>query len=85
MTIISTLVGVTLRGLLSRRRLILLVLLAAVPVLIALLISVAGGRPVPDRVLDTLDRPGDDAIDRARSSGRPHWARRSRTGQRCSS
>ena len=54
MTIMSTLVGVTLRGLLSRRRIILLVLLVAVPVLIALLIRLSGGRPVPDRVLDTL-------------------------------
>jgi ABC-2 type transport system permease protein len=54
MTIVSTLVGVTLRGLLSRRRIILLVLLAAVPVLIALLVRLSGGRPDPDRVLDTL-------------------------------
>jgi ABC-2 type transport system permease protein len=54
MTIISTLVGVTLRGLLSRRRIILLVLLAAIPVLIALLVRLSGGQPLPDRVLDTL-------------------------------
>jgi ABC-2 type transport system permease protein len=54
MTIMSALVGVTLRGLLSRRRIILLVLLAAVPVLIALLVRLSGGRPDPDRVLDTL-------------------------------
>jgi ABC-2 type transport system permease protein len=54
MTIISTLVAVTLRGLLSRRRIILLVLLAAIPVLIALLVRLSGGQPLPERVLDTL-------------------------------
>jgi ABC-2 type transport system permease protein len=54
MTVISTLVVVTLRGLLSRRRIILLVLLAAIPVLIALLVRLSGGQPLPDRVLDTL-------------------------------
>jgi ABC-2 type transport system permease protein len=54
MTIISVLVAVTLRGLLSRRRIILLVLLAAIPVLIALLVRLSGGQPLPDRVLDTL-------------------------------
>ena len=54
MTVISTLIVVTLRGLLSRRRIILLVLLAAIPVLIALLVRLSGGQPLPDRVLDTL-------------------------------
>ena len=54
MTVMVPIADVTLRGLLSRRRMILLVLLAALPVLIGLLIRVAGGRPDPDRVLDTL-------------------------------
>ncbi len=45
---------VTLRGLLGRRRTLLLVLLAGLPVLIALLIRFSGGRPDADRVLDTL-------------------------------
>ena len=54
MTVMVPIADVTLRGLLSRRRMVLLVLLAALPVLIGLLIRVAGGRPDPDRVLDTL-------------------------------
>jgi ABC-2 type transport system permease protein len=48
------LIDVTLRGLLSRRRSILLILLASLPVLIGLLVRVSGGRPDADRVLDTL-------------------------------
>jgi ABC-2 type transport system permease protein len=54
MSVFVPLVDVTLRGLLSRRRTILLVLLAALPVLIGLLVRVSGGRPDADRVLDTL-------------------------------
>lgn len=54
MTVTAAIVGVTMRGLLSRRRLILLILLTGVPVLIALVIRLAGGRPDGDRVLDTL-------------------------------
>ncbi len=54
MTTMAPLVEVTLRGLLGRRRTILLVLLAGLPVLIALLIRLSGGRPDADRVLDTL-------------------------------
>jgi ABC-2 type transport system permease protein len=54
MTVMAPLVEVTLRGLLGRRRTILLALLAGLPVLIALLIRVSGGRPDADRVLDTL-------------------------------
>ena len=50
----APLVDVTLRGLLGRRRMILLVLLAGLPVLIALLVRLSGGRPDADRVLDTL-------------------------------
>lgn len=54
MTVMAALIEVTLRGLLGRRRTILLVLLAGLPVLIALLVRVTGGRPDADRVLDTL-------------------------------
>ena len=54
MTVVVPLVDVTLRGMLGRRRTVLLVLLAGLPVLVALLIRVSGGRPDADRVLDTL-------------------------------
>jgi len=54
MTVMSPLIDVTLRGMLGRRRTVLLVLLAGLPVLVALLIRVTGGRPDADRVLDTL-------------------------------
>jgi len=53
-SVVAPIVEVTVRGLLGRRRIFLLVLLAALPVLIGLLIRVAGGRPDADRVLDTL-------------------------------
>jgi ABC-2 type transport system permease protein len=54
MTVMAPLIEVTLRGLLGRRRIILLILLAALPVLIGLLVRVSGGRPDADRVLDAL-------------------------------
>ena len=54
MTTMAPLLDVTIRGLLGRRRSILLVLLAGLPVLIALLVRVSGGRSDADRVLDTL-------------------------------
>lgn len=54
MSVLAAIIEVTLRGLLGRRRTILLVLLAGLPVLIALLIRASGGRPDADRVLDTL-------------------------------
>ena len=54
MSVMSPLIEVTLRGLLGRRRTLLLVLLAGLPVLIALLIRISGGQPNADRVLDTL-------------------------------
>ena len=54
MSVMTALIGVTLRGLLGRRRTFLLVLLAGLPVLIALLVRASGGRPDADRVLDTL-------------------------------
>ena len=50
----AALIEVTLRGLLGRRRTLLMILLVGLPVLIALLIRVSGGRPDADRVLDTL-------------------------------
>lgn len=54
MSVMAALIGVTLRGLLGRRRTLLLVLLVGLPVLIALLVRASGGRPDADRVLDTL-------------------------------
>jgi ABC-2 type transport system permease protein len=54
MSVIRPLIDVTLRGLIGRRRTILLILFAALPVFIALLIRASGGRPDADRVLDTL-------------------------------
>ena len=54
MSVMTPLIEVTLRGLLGRRRTILLLLLAGLPVLIALLVRVSGGQPNADRVLDTL-------------------------------
>lgn len=54
MSVVAPIVEVTVRGLFGRRRIFLLALLAALPVLIGLLIRVAGGRPDADRVLDTL-------------------------------
>jgi ABC-2 type transport system permease protein len=53
-SVLVALIDVTLRGLLGRRRTLLLVLLVGLPVLIAVLIRVSGGRPDADRVLDTL-------------------------------
>jgi ABC-2 type transport system permease protein len=53
-SILAPLIDVTLRGLLGRRRILLLILLVGLPVLIALLIRASGGRPDADRVLDTL-------------------------------
>jgi len=44
----------TLRGLLGRRRMILLLLLAGLPVLVALLIRIGGGRAEATGILDTL-------------------------------
>ena len=54
MSVMVALIGVTLRGLFSRRRSLLLVLLVGLPVLIAILIRLSGGRPDADRVLDAL-------------------------------
>jgi ABC-2 type transport system permease protein len=46
--------GVTLRGLLGRRRTLLMVLLVGLPVLVALLLRVAGSDVNVDRILDPL-------------------------------
>lgn len=54
MTVMAALAEVTLRGLLGRRRTLLLVLLVGLPVLMALLVRLTGGRPDADAVLDTL-------------------------------
>ena len=54
MTAFLALVGVTLRALVGRRRTLLIGLLGALPVLVALLIRIGGGRPDAAEVLDTL-------------------------------
>lgn len=54
MTAFGALVSVTLRGLLGRRRTLLMVLLAALPVLVGLLIRLGGGRNDAPEILDTL-------------------------------
>jgi len=48
------LVGVTLRSLLGRRRLLLMVLLVGLPVALALLVRLGGGRPDASGILDNL-------------------------------
>ena len=50
----GALVTVTLRGLLGRRRTLLMVLLAGLPVLVGLLIRLGGGRNDAPEILDTL-------------------------------
>jgi ABC-2 type transport system permease protein len=52
--VIGPLVGVTLRGLLGRRRTIVLILVAALPILVALLVRLSGGRTNADPILDAL-------------------------------
>jgi ABC-2 type transport system permease protein len=54
MTAFRALVDVTLRGLLGRRRTLLMVLLAGLPVLVGLLIRLGGGRSDAPEILDTL-------------------------------
>ncbi len=56
MTVLATIADVTARGLLSRRRTLLMVILAAVPVLVALLVRI-GGRAVDsaEAASDVLD------------------------------
>lgn len=54
MSAVGAIVVVTLRGLLSRRRALLMVLLAALPVLVGLLIRLGGGRADAPEILDTL-------------------------------
>jgi ABC-2 type transport system permease protein len=54
MTAFGALVVVTLRGLLGRRRTLLMILLAALPILVGLLIRLGGGRNDAPEILDTL-------------------------------
>lgn len=54
MTAMAAIVGMTLRGLLGRRRMLLMVLLAVLPVLVGLLIRAGGGRADAPEILDTL-------------------------------
>jgi ABC-2 type transport system permease protein len=54
MTAFGALVAVTLRGLLGRRRTLLMVLLAGLPILVGLLIRIGGGRSDAPEILDTL-------------------------------
>jgi ABC-2 type transport system permease protein len=54
MTTFGALVAVTLRGLLGRRRTLLMILLAALPILVGLLIRLGGGRNAAPEILDTL-------------------------------
>ncbi len=54
MTAFGALVTVTLRGLLGRRRIVLMVVLALLPVLVGLLIRLGGGRSDAPEILDSL-------------------------------
>ena len=54
MSAFRPLVGVTLRSLLGRRRLLLMVLLVGLPVALALLVRLGGGRPDASGILDNL-------------------------------
>ena len=54
MTAFGALVTVTLRGLLGRRRIVLMLVLAALPVLVGLLIRLGGGRSDAPEILDSL-------------------------------
>lgn len=54
MTAFGAIVSVTLRGLLGRRRALLMVLLALLPVIVGLLIRLGGGRSDAPEILDTL-------------------------------
>jgi len=54
MTAFTALVVVTLRGLLGRRRILLMALLAVLPILVGLLIRLGGGRSDAPEILDTL-------------------------------
>ena len=54
MTAFGALVNVTLRGLLGRRRVLLMLLLAALPIVVGLLVRLAGGSRDAPEILDTL-------------------------------
>jgi ABC-2 type transport system permease protein len=53
-TAVAALVTVTLRGLLGRRRMILMLLLVSVPILVGILIRIAGGSRETSQLLDAL-------------------------------
>ena len=54
MNVLWALIDVTVRGLLGRRRLLLMLLLASIPVILGVLVSLRGGRGDVDRVLGVL-------------------------------
>src|SRR5919108_5659472 len=54
MTVVGTIAEITLRGLLGRRRTILLLLLAGLPVLVGLLARIGGGRLDAAPILDGM-------------------------------
>ena len=54
MTALGALAEITLRGLAGRRRLVLMILLAALPVIVALLLRLAGGRGDAPEIIDAL-------------------------------
>ncbi len=54
MTAVGAIVGTTLRGMFGRRRVLLMLLLAALPVLVGLLIRLAGGSRDTPEILDAL-------------------------------
>lgn len=54
MSAMATVVDVTLRGLLGRRRMLLMLLIAALPVAVGLLIRLGGGRADAPEILDAL-------------------------------
>ncbi len=54
MTVFGALVTVTLRALLGRRRIVLMILLAALPILVGLVIRLGGGRSDAGDILDAL-------------------------------
>ncbi len=54
MTALGALAEITLRGLAGRRRLVLMILLAALPVIVAFLLRLAGGRGDAPEIIDAL-------------------------------
>jgi ABC-2 type transport system permease protein len=54
MTAVAAIVGITVRGLLGRRRTLLMVLLVALPVVVSVIIRLGGGRGDAAEILDAL-------------------------------